>query len=73
MGIIFNIQNSQLLTLALPTEELFQLHSQDQHVANLSVLDSHPQPQEMPLLKPLNTEFLVFLSVFWFSFPCRKV
>lgn len=35
IGVIFNIQNSRLLTWSLPTEEISQAHSHNQPVANL--------------------------------------
>ena len=38
MGVIFNIQNSRLLTLPLPTE-VFQVNGQNRPVANLAVVD----------------------------------
>ena len=37
IGMIFNIQNSHLLTWYLPTEEMFQIHGQNRPVANLPV------------------------------------
>ena len=55
MGVTFNLQNSRLLTLSLPTEEIFQVHGQNRPVANLPVVDFRSQPREMPLPKPLNT------------------
>ena len=39
MVVIFNLQNSQLLTLSLPTEEIFQVRSQKRPVANFPVDD----------------------------------
>ena len=72
-GWIFNIQNSQLLTLSLPTEEIFQVHSQKRPVENLPVVDFRSQPREIQLPKPLNTKLSVFLFLFWFSFPSKKV
>ena len=47
MVVIFNLQNSHLLTLSLPTEEVFQVNSQNQPVANLPVVNFHSQPREM--------------------------
>ena len=73
MAVIFNLQNSQLLTLSLPTEEIFQVHSQRRPVENLPVVDFRSQPREIQLPKPLNTKFSVFLFLFWFSFPSKKV
>ena len=55
MGVTFNLQNSRLLTLSLPTEEIFQVPGQNRPVANLPVVDFRSQPREMPLPKPLNT------------------
>ena len=55
MGVTFNLQNSRLLTLSLPTEEIFQVHGQNRPVAILPVVDFRSQPREMPLPKPLNT------------------
>ena len=52
--VIFNLQNSQLLTLSLPTEEVFQVNGQNRLVANLPVVDFHPQPGKMLTPKPLN-------------------
>ena len=56
MGVISSQQNSHLLTLSLPTEEVFQINGQNRLVANLRVVDDfRSQLQEMPLPKPLNT------------------
>ena len=73
MAVIFNLQNSQLLTLSLPTEEIFQVHSQKRPVENLPVVDFRSQPREIQLPKPLNTKLSVFLFLVWFSFPSKKV
>ena len=54
MVVIFNLQNSHLLTLSLPTEEVLQVNSQNRLVANLPVVDFHSQPREMLTQKPLN-------------------
>ena len=54
MIVIFNLQNSNLLTFSLPTEEVFQLNGQNRPVANPLVVDSHFQPREMLTPKPLN-------------------
>ena len=45
IGVIFNIQNSRLLTWSLPTEEISQAHSHNQPVANLPVVDLCSQSQ----------------------------
>ena len=65
MVVIFNLQNTHLLTLSLPTEEVFQ----NRPVANLPVVDFHSKPREMQTPKPLNTQFSVFLLAYWFFFP----
>ena len=67
MVVIFNLQNSHLLTLSLPTEEVFQVNGQNRLVANLPVVDFHSQTREMLTAKPLNTQLSVFLLVYWFS------
>ena len=45
IGLIFDIQNSRLLTWSLLTEEISQAHSHNQPVANLPVVDLCSQPQ----------------------------
>ena len=55
MGLIFNIQNFQLLNWSLPTEEIIQVTGQNRPVANLPVVNFRSQPREMPLPKPPNT------------------
>ena len=55
MGLIFNIQNFQLLNWSIPTEEIIQVTGQNRPVANLPVVNFRSQPREMPLPKPLNT------------------
>ena len=72
MVVIFNEQNSHLLTLSLPTE-VFQVNGQNRPEANLPVVDFHSQPSEMLTPKPLNTQLSVFLLVYWFSSLSRKV
>ena len=52
MVVIFNLKNSYLLTLSLPTEEVFQVNGQNQLVTNLLVVDFHSQPREMLIPKP---------------------
>ena len=39
--VIFNLQNSHLLTLSSLTEEVFQVNGQNRLVANLPVVDFH--------------------------------
>ena len=53
IGIILNLQNSDLLRLSLATEEVFQMNGQNQLMANLPVVDFCSQQQETPLPKPL--------------------
>ena len=67
MVVIFNLQNSHLLNLSLPTEEVFQVNGQNRLVANLPVVDFHSQTREMLIPKPLNTQLSVFLLVYWVS------
>ena len=55
MVVILNLQNSHLLTLSLPTEEVFEVNGQNQSERNLPVVDFHSQPREMLTPKPLNT------------------
>ena len=66
MVVIFNLQNSHLLTLSLPTEEVLQVN---RPVANLPVVDFHSQPREM--LAPKATEYVTFSFSFGIlvSFP----
>ena len=45
MGIIFNMQNSQLLTWSLLSEEISQVQSQNRTVANFPVVDFRSQPR----------------------------
>ena len=59
MSVIFNIQNSHLLTLSLPTEEVFQVHGQNRPVANLPVGNFHSQPERNANTKV--TEYETFL------------
>ena len=63
MVVIFNSQNSHVLTLSLPTEEVFQVNSQNRPVTNLPVGDFHSQSREMPTFKPLKLNFRFF---FWY-------
>ena len=73
MVVIFNLPNSHLLTLSLPTKEVFQVNGRYRPVANLPVVDFHSQPKEMPTPKSLNTYVSVFLLLYWFSLSSRKV
>ena len=55
MVVIFNLQNSPLLPLSLPTEEVFRVNGQNRLVANLSVVDFYSRPRDMLTPKQLNT------------------
>ena len=69
MGVIFFIQNSQILTLSLPTEEIYSGTRPKSASDKSSSCQFSSQPRKMPLPKQLS----VFLFVFWFSSPSRKV
>ena len=53
MGVTFNLQNSKLLTVSLPTEGIFSVTRPNWLVANHPVVYFRTQPREMPLPKPL--------------------
>ena len=53
MGVTFNLQNSKLLTVSLPTEGIFSVTRPNWPVANRPVVYFRTQPREMPLPKPL--------------------
>ena len=55
------------------TDRRSQVNGQNRLVANLPVVDFHSQTREMLTPKPLNTQLSVFLLVYWFSSPSRKV
>ena len=55
MAVTFNIQNYKLLTLSLPTEEIFHVHSQNRAVSNLPAVDFRSLPRGIQLPRPLNT------------------
>ena len=56
MVVIINLQNSYVLTLSLPTEEVFQVNDQSRPVANLPVVDFHSQPKEITKHQAPNTK-----------------
>ena len=58
MVVIFNLQNSHLLTLSLPTEEVFQVNGQNRPMANPLVVDFHSQLREMIAFKYDENMFL---------------
>ena len=60
MVVIFSLQNSHLLTLSLPIEEVFQVNGQNRPVANLPVVDFYSQRREILTPKPLSFSTLVF-------------
>ena len=47
MVVIFKLQNSHLLTLSLPAEEIFRVNNQNRPVANFPVADFPSQPREI--------------------------
>ena len=47
MVVIFKLQNSHLLTLSLPAEEIFRVNDQNRPVANFRVADFPSQPREI--------------------------
>ena len=69
LDVIFNTLNSHLLSRSLPTEEIFQVNGQNRRVAIPPVFEFPSQPRERLLPRPLRTQLLVFLPVFWFSSP----
>ena len=71
MVVIFNLQNPHLLTLSLPTKEVFQVNGQNRPVANLPVVDFLSQPREMLTPKPLNTKLSASFWIMVFS-PWRS-
>ena len=58
MVVIFNLQNSYLLTLSLPTEEVFQVNGQNRPMANPPVVDFHSQLREVITFKYDENMFL---------------
>ena len=71
LGVIFNLQNSQLLPLSLPTEEIFQVHSKSWQVFQQSifVLSGEKCPYQGHWIR----NFRFFLLVFWFTSSFRKI
>ena len=58
MGVIFDLQNSHVMTLSLPTEEVFQVNGQNRPMANPPVVDFHSQLREMIAFKYDENMFL---------------
>ena len=71
LGVIFNLQNSQLLPLSLPTEEIFQVHSKSWQVFQQSifVLSGEKCNYQGHWIR----NFRFFLLVFWFTSSFRKI
>ena len=61
MGVILNLQNSHLLTLSLPTEEVFQVNGRNRPRVNLPVFFSFSAARHT------NTEATEYVT-FGFSF-----
>ena len=59
MGVIFNMQNSQVLNWPLSTEEIFQVNDQNRPVANLPVVDFRSQTREISAITKA-TEYRTF-------------
>ena len=73
MVVIFNLQNSHLLTLSLPTEEVFQVNGQigRWQIFQLSIfiLSREKCQHQSHWIR----NFRFFFWVLWFSSPSRKV
>ena len=61
------------IDFVLMDREVFQVNGQNRPVANLPVVDFHSKPRKMLTSRPLNTQLSVFLLVYRFSSPFRKV
>ena len=74
MIVIFNLQNSHLLTLSLPTEEVFQVNGQNQPVTNLPVqLSIFILSREKCQHQSHWIRNFRFLFEDWFSSPFKEV
>ena len=73
MVVIFNFQNSHLLSLFLSKEEVYQANGQNRPEANLPVFDFHSHVERNANTKA--AEYLTFDFSFsiLFSSPSRKV
>ena len=69
----FQITRFSFIDFLLSDKEVFQVNGENRPVANLPVVDFHSQPREMLTPKPLNTQLSIFLLVYWFYSPSRKV
>ena len=72
MGVIFNTQNSQLLTWSVPTEEIFQVHGHNRPVANLPVVDFVLSREKCHYQSHLIRNFRFFSPYFGFLLSLRK-
>ena len=72
MVVIFNLQNSHLLTLSILTKEVFQLNGQNRPMANLAIVDFHSQPRKCQHQSHWLRNFR-FLFEYWFSSPFKEV
>ena len=70
MVVIFNLQNSHLLTLSLPTEEVFQVNGQNRPVANLPVVDRvAPKASDvLQLIGYINVKNTIFFYMCCYGF-----
>ena len=74
MDVTFNAKYSLSSTLSLPTEEIFQVTAKwacGKFSSRRFSLSAARNAVWLP--KPLNTYISVFLFVYWFSFPSKKV
>ena len=68
MVVIFNLQNSHLLTLSLPTEEVFSGKRPKSASGKFSSCRFSSSAE-----RNANTKTSVFLLAYWFSSPSGKV
>ena len=73
MVVIFNLQNSHLLTLFLPTEEVFPVSGQNRPMTNLPVVDFYSQPGKNANTKAAEYVTFVFSFCILHFSPSRKV
>ena len=72
MAVIFNLQNSHLLTLFLPTEEVFPVSGQNRQMTNLPVVDFYSQPRKSNTKAAEYVTFMFSFCILHFT-PSRKV
>ena len=68
LSVIFNLQNSRLLTLPLPTKEIFQVNGQNRPVAN----QPYSLPTEAMFLVIQSNRYMSKLSCTGFIFVCES-